>query len=177
MRKNLVMTLTGPDRVGLVDHITQLILEFDGNIEESRMARLGGEFSMLMLVTAPEAKFEALQKKLQDLRGEGFKVSTGQTDRGHAVKFAGWIPYRLTVNGADHEGIIYHLAHFLAEQGIHIEQMDTSMVRAPMSGTPLFVMSAIILVPPDLPQHGWRDELGDIGDKMNVDTDISPYAG
>ena len=52
-RTNVVFTLTGTDRIGLVDDITELLLALDGNVETSRMARLGGEFAVLMLVSLP----------------------------------------------------------------------------------------------------------------------------
>ena len=42
MRTNIVFTLTGTDRIGLVNDLTELLLALDGNVEASRMARLGG---------------------------------------------------------------------------------------------------------------------------------------
>ena len=62
----------------------------------------------------------------------------------------------------------------LAERGINIETMDTDITHAPMSGTPLFTMTAIAFVPPDLPYHDWRDELEAVGDSLNVDVEVSP---
>jgi len=61
------MTLVGPDHVGIVDRVTKKILEFHGNIEESRMARLGGDFSMLLLISVTEDKREALIEELQSI--------------------------------------------------------------------------------------------------------------
>ncbi len=177
MRKNLVMTITGHDRVGIVEHVTKLFLAYDSNVEASRMARLGGEFVMLMLVSVPEKKFEDLRQGVRSLRDEGYKVTTRQTERGYSARYTGWMPYQVKVSGADHEGIIHHITRHLADQGINIETMDTGMVRAPMSGTPLFTMTAIIVVPPDLPYHDWRDDLAEIGDQLNVDTEVSPYTG
>ena len=51
MQRNLVLTLTGPDRIGIVEGVTKLLVDRDGNVEMSRMARLGGEFAILMLVS------------------------------------------------------------------------------------------------------------------------------
>ena len=176
MRKHLVITITGHDRTGIVEHITKLLLEYHGNVEESRMARLGGEFAMLMLVSVPEIKFEAARESMRSLRNEGFKVTTGETNQGYAARFTGWMPYQVKVSGADHEGIIYQITRHLAERGINIETMDTDMLSAPMSGTPLFTMTAVVLVPPDLPSD-WRDELEAVGNDLNVDTEVSPYTG
>ena len=45
MRKNIVLTLAGHDRIGIVERITKEVLNGGGNIVGSRMARLGGEFA------------------------------------------------------------------------------------------------------------------------------------
>ena len=49
MRKNIVFTLTGSDKIGIVEEVTKVFLDHNGNVETSRMARLGGEFAILML--------------------------------------------------------------------------------------------------------------------------------
>ena len=167
MRQHLVMTVTGHDRIGIVEDITKLLLKYDGNVESSRMARLGGEFAILMLVSVPMDRFKSLRKGVRGLRSEGYKVTTGQTKRGHSAdRYVGWMPYRVKINGADHEGIIHQITHHLAERGINIETMDTGLISAPMSGTPLFTMTAIVLVPPDSSYHDWRDELEAVGDEL-----------
>jgi glycine cleavage system transcriptional repressor len=177
MRKSLVLTLTGPDRVGLVDYITKLLLTYNGNVESSRMARLGGEFAVLMLVSAPEAEFEAMREGVRGLRDEGFKITTRETQRGVSQKFAGWLPYRVAVYGADHEGIIHNITHHLAEKGINIESMETGMTPAPWSGTMLFTMNGVVLAPPTLSGTEWREDLAEIGDNLNVDIEVTPYTG
>ena len=57
MPKNIVLTLTRRDKIGIVDNVTSLIVKRDGNVESSRMTRLGGEFAMLMLVTVSDGEF------------------------------------------------------------------------------------------------------------------------
>ena len=54
MNKNIVLTLTGNDRVGIVKEITNVLVKHSGNMENSRMARLGGVFAMLALVELEE---------------------------------------------------------------------------------------------------------------------------
>jgi glycine cleavage system transcriptional repressor len=63
MQKNLVVTLTGQDRVGIVEQVTKKVLEYGGNVEASRMARLGGEFAVLMLVSIKADRLESLQQE------------------------------------------------------------------------------------------------------------------
>jgi glycine cleavage system transcriptional repressor len=171
MPKNIVLTLTGRDKVGIVDNVTSLIVKHGGNVESSRMARLGGEFAMLMLIALPDKEYTSLDQNFQQLRGEGYQLVLVETED-DSKKYVGWLPYEIEVTGADHEGIIHEISHHLAAQGINIESMDTSSTPAPMSGTPLFTMKGIVLVPPKLTFHVWSDALEDIGDKLNVSVKV-----
>src|SRR5208283_2017743 len=106
MQKTFVLTLTGPDRIGFVEKVTGLLLARGGNVETSRMALLGGEFAVLMLVSMPAEQFSSLENELEILAGSGHKVTTTPVAQTYAEAHPGWLPYRIEVQGADHEGII-----------------------------------------------------------------------
>jgi glycine cleavage system transcriptional repressor len=72
-------------------------------------------------------------------------------------------------------GIIHQISRYLAEQGINVETMTTEVVAAPMSGSPLFTMSAVVRVPPQLEVNDLREALEFIGDEMGVDTKVFPH--
>jgi glycine cleavage system transcriptional repressor len=171
MSKNLVLTLTGHDKVGLVEYVTNVFVKRHGNVESSRMARLGGEFAMLMLVTVAESELAAIESDFKELRGEGYQLSLAQTED-DSKKYAGWIPYQIEITGADHEGIIHEISSRLAAQNINIENMDTSTSPAPMSGTPLFTLKGVVVVPPQLHFHDWSDALEEICDQLNVSVKV-----
>lgn len=175
MPKRFVLTLTGSDRIGIVQQVTKSVLECGGDVQASRMARLGGEFAMLMLVSIPDTETDRLSANVEELSGEGFKVTLTETEWGVSVRRKDWLPYQIKVRGANHEGIIHEISEHLSEQGINIESVDTNVVPAPMSGAPLFTMEAIVVVPPDLPKNKWQDELEEAADQLNVDLDISLY--
>ena len=175
MPRRFVLTLTGSDRIGIVKHVTESILECGGDVQASRMARLGGEFAMLLLVSIPDAQTENLDKAVGSLSGEGYKVTSTETEWGVAARRKDWLPYQIEVRGANHEGIIHEIADHLSNQGINIESIDTNVVPAPMSGTPLFRMEAIVVAPPELSKNKWRDDLEEIADRLNVELEISLY--
>lgn len=175
MPKRFVLTLTGSDRIGIVQHVTESILECGGDVQASRMARLGGEFAMLLLVSIPDSETERLTDNVDSLAGEGFKVSLTETEWGVSARRKGWLPYQVKVRGANHEGIIHRISEHLSEQGIHIESVDTRVVPAPMSGAPLFTMESIVVVPPDLPKSKWQDSLEEVADRLNVELEMSLY--
>jgi len=173
VRTTIVFTLTGTDRVGIVDEVTQLLLESGGNIETSRMARLGGEFAILVLLSLPPERLDDLEKAVPRLTAQGYRVTTSRTDQRRAQTHAGWLPFQVDLRGADHEGIIHEIAHTLSACGITVESMDTGTGPAPNSGAPLFTMTALIAVPPNLPGGGWETALEDAARRLDVEITVS----
>jgi glycine cleavage system transcriptional repressor len=173
MQRTFVLTLTGPDRIGFVEEMTGLLLERGGNVETSRMARLGGEFAILMLVSMPVEQLSGLEHDLESLAARGYKVTTTPAEQTYAEAHPGWLPYRIEVQGADHEGIIHEIARYLSDQGISIEAVDSESTPAPTSGVPLFAMMARVIVPPSLAGKSWEAGLKEIGDRMNLDITMS----
>lgn len=175
MQKKLVLTLSGHDRVGIVDKVTRIVLKHEGNVEASRMARLESEFAMLMLISVSQTMYESLHSGLDLLKGEGYHITMVEVSPDDPNKYHGWLPYKVSVDGADHEGIIHTIAHHLADKGINIESMDTGMMAAPVSGTALFTMTAVVYAPPDQPHNKWKEDLQKIGVDLNVDIDVSAF--
>ena len=173
MRTSIVLTLTGPDRVGIVEDVTRILLAADANVETSRMAHLGGEFAILMLLSMPAERIDHIDEAFADLTERGYTVSTHETVREHARPHTGWSPYRIEVRGADHEGIIHDIAQGLSRSGINIESMETGTIAAPVSGTPLFTMRAVVAVPHSLGEAEWMTELEEACGQANVDVAIS----
>lgn len=173
MQTRIVLTLTGADRVGIVEQVTKVLLQVGGNVETSRMARLGGEFAMLMLVALPAEKAADLDTALEPLRAQGFRMSATATQGSSPAVPEGGHAYRVHVEGADHEGIIHDIAAGLAVAGITIESMETGTASAPVSGTPLFTMSALVLVPAGLDEAAWIAALNEAGDRANVDIEVA----
>lgn len=173
MSNTIVFTLTGPDRVGIVEDVTSVLLGLGANIETSRMERLGGEFAMLVLLALPAEKIADLDGALAHLTGGGYKVTTTPTDQGASAAYAGWLSYRVEVHGADHEGIIHDVAAGISQLGINIESMETGTSRAPVSGVTLFDMSARVLVPPGVADTDWITALDEAGQRANVDVEVT----
>jgi glycine cleavage system transcriptional repressor len=173
MRTDVVFTLTGPDRIGIVEEVTRALFELGGNVGISRMARLGGEFAILMLVELPSEHRADLDAAFASLVGQGYKVTIGRTDAEKAAEHAGWLAYQVQVTGADHEGIVHEVAAGLSRLGINIESAETFTAAAPVSGAPLFTMTAQVAVPPSVAATDWIAALSAAGDESNVDIEVT----
>lgn len=171
-KEYFVITIVGPDQRGLVARITDEIVAHDANIEESRMSRLGGEFAAMMLLSISNGKSQTLLAGLERLNSDRVKVFVKETDLERLKVFEGFVPYEISVVGADHEGIVHHVAEYLAELRCQIDDMETNVTRAPVTGTPLFSMLAEIKTPPEISLQQLRDQLEEIGDRLGVDIDI-----
>ena len=63
-----VLTAVGADRPGLVDEVARYVLERGGNLEDSRMVNLHGQFAMMLLVAGPDDVIGRLRDGLGALR-------------------------------------------------------------------------------------------------------------
>jgi glycine cleavage system regulatory protein len=169
----LVVTVTCPDRPGIVERITEVLVAHEANWEESRMARLGGDFAGIVLVSVGPAKAEALAAALRALSREQMTVVVKPTQPA-AGSVADGSLYHLRLTGADHEGIVHKVSAYLAGQGINVEAMETDVVPAPVSATPLFQMEAQIKVPARLTLADLQGNLEEIGDGLGVDIQVTP---
>jgi glycine cleavage system transcriptional repressor len=172
--EHAILTAIGADRPGLVDEVSEFILGHGGNIEDSRMVNLRGQFAMMVLVAGERQVMERVRKGL-DLLGE----RTGlQTDFREAGKESGKgttaaMPYRLTATALDQSGLVHRVAHLLREMNINIEAMETRLAAAPYTGAPVFEMEVVMSVPRGVAIQGLRQKLGTLCDELNIDWELA----
>jgi glycine cleavage system regulatory protein len=175
MKTHFVVTITCPDRPGIVERVTEVVAEHAANWEESRLARLGGDFAGIVRVSVPQEHAAALSSALRELTNEQMTV-TVRTSHSPAAVFSvsGHRLCALRLTGADHEGIVHAVSAYLASQQINVEAMDTQVVPAPVSAAPLFHMDAQIRIPPGLSLPELDANLQRIGEELGVDIDVRP---
>jgi glycine cleavage system regulatory protein len=169
MKAYLIVTVTCPDRPGIVERLTDVLVAHAGNWEESRMARLGGDFAGIVKISVPDDKAEALAAALRALADDQMTVAVKVTQPAAPEPLAGYALCDLRLSGADHEGIVHTVAAYLASHGVNVEAMETEVVPAPVSASPLFQMQAQIKVPPQLPLAELNANLDRIGEELGVD--------
>jgi glycine cleavage system transcriptional repressor len=175
MNRYAVLQASGPDRPGLVDSISKFILQCGCNIEDSRMAILGGEFAMLILVTGQDAAVEKLLKGAKKAGQQaGLAVQARKTKAPSAAAPKGTLPYEVTAHSMDHPGIVQRIAGFLAEHQINIRALDTSVTNAPVTGLPLFSLHAAVDMPAQQNVAEIRRGLEKLAAQENIDVELKP---
>lgn len=172
----LVLTASGEDKVGLVDRLSNKITESGCNIEESRMAVLGEQFAIIMLLSGPWNALSKLDGQLE-LLGEqlGLTIIHKRTRQRERKQPA--VPYTVEVVAMDHPGIVRNLAAFFSRSGINIEELQTDTYPAPHTGTSMFSVTMTVGIPADVHIPTLRENLLGYCDDLNLDASFEPARG
>jgi glycine cleavage system regulatory protein len=166
MRTSLVLTIIGDDRPGIVEQLSDRVLATGANWEESRMARLAGKFAGLLRVSVDAAHADALADTLRRLDTGGLTVVV---ERSGEAAGGGARLIRLEVLGHDHPGIVRDIAKVLAEHQVNIEDLETDISSAPMSGDMLFRARVTVSVPAGVTVERLRGILEALAGEIMVD--------
>lgn len=160
----LILTIIGPDRPGLVRRLSEMVAARGGNWQESRMARLAGQFAGIVLVDAPEA----VLADLKALEAEGLKV-TAAIAHGSLAAVATGPRLMLEVTGNDRPGIVHEVTQVLAANGANIEEMTTTVASGAFTGHPLFRATITLRAPDAASADALNAGLERIGNDIMVD--------
>lgn len=144
MQTQLVLTLIGKDRAGLVEALASTVGEHGGNWLESRMCHLGGEFAGILRVELPAAREAALRNALAQLDMQGLQVVVRT---GEVASRDGASPASIEIVGQDRPGIVRSISKALAQNGVNVEELHTERSSAPMSGEMLFHANVKVTLP------------------------------
>ncbi len=173
MKQFAVLTATGRDRVGLVDEFTGNLLARACNIEESKMAVLGGEFAMIVLISGEsEAVEEIITAAAAGKLSHHLEVSAKPTVS-HATMENGR-PYRIECVSLDTPGIVHAVTSLLRERNINIDELETETGGAPFTGAPMFHMRITTMLGPEVHVAELRSVLMEVAADHDLDIRISP---
>jgi len=171
-----VLTAIGTDRVGIVDDISGKVMENGCNIEESKMAVLGREFAIIMLVSGtPEAVASLAGRLLTPAADLGMRIELKKTrEPAEAEKGR---PYLLETSSLDTPGIVHSVTALLRKHGVNIEDLETETAAAPWTGAPLFRMRAHLIVPSSVSVTRLKEEFVRLQETQDLDIDLKPVFG
>ena len=171
MNKSLVISALGNDKPGIVNELSKTILAQDGNIAESRMTVLGGEFAMMLLVTGTQESIDNILSKLEET-GEKLNLTLIAKDTQTQAHEQKRLPYQLKVVSMDHPGIVHNISDFLNNRDLNIEEVETQTYPAAHTGTPMFSLDMTISIPADSSVRNLRDEFINFCDDLNLDASL-----
>jgi glycine cleavage system transcriptional repressor len=169
----LVLSALGPDRPGLVAEVTDYLTLRGVNIEDSRMAILGAEFGILVLVSGSEASLAKVEADRETLeRTTKLAVMLRATTSPEEHRRAAVIPCAVTAEALDHEGIVRAVAVAIARMGINIVSLETAAYNAPVTGSPLFRLEVQVDLPRGISLAQLRAQMAEVARAENLDIEV-----
>jgi len=167
------LSAIGRDRPGIVAGVSGALLEHGANIEDSRMAILGGHFTIMLIVsTPPDADVSALTRDLDAARGRlglgALTLEEVADEHGLTRPEASHI---VTVYGADHPGIVHAVAAAIADIGVNVIDLATHLVEEE-GEQPLYVMMMEVDLPQDVAPDRLDAELREVAERERLDVSV-----
>jgi glycine cleavage system transcriptional repressor len=166
MSRRWILTAIGKDRPGIVAGVTKVLYDLGGNLEDSAMTRLAGEFSIMVVFAAPQ--------QLTAMRLEhAFKPTASRLRLAVHVKALAASPRRaprlrphlISVYGADRPGIVYRIARLLAQSRVNITDLSTHRTTG---SHPLYHLLLEVELPPRLDARRLQRRLSALGRQLGV---------
>ena len=173
MQQFLVLTAVGENAPRLTEQVTKALRDCGCSITDSRMAALGNEFAMVMMVSGTWdalAKFEDHLPRLEKELGLAFHRKRTASRK----PAAGQMPYAIDVVCCDRVGVVHDIAKFMADNGIQIQDMHSGSYQAVHTQTPMFSLHLTISVPANSSISALRGDFMDFCDRLNLDAIMEP---
>ena len=132
----LMLTMIGKDKPGMVAAVTQALVDEGVSLGETSMIRLGGNFTVMMMVSGAESE-DSLRDSLRPvLEAQGMCL---HVDPIEAHLHEHLVPnIQVTVSGADRVGIVAQVTGALAEAGFNILDLESDV--AGSSDAPVYIL-------------------------------------
>jgi glycine cleavage system transcriptional repressor len=162
-----MLTLVGEDSPGIVAKVTTALFERGLSLGEASMIRLGGNFTIMMMVQSPVSAEDIDQALAPIIDGMDLCMHLDPIEA-HLHKHV--VPnITVRVNGADRAGIVAQVTSALAETGFNILDLSSDVVGN--DAEPLYIM--VIDGYSDKSIEELQDAVDRI-DKSGLDVNISP---
>lgn len=168
MLKSIVITLIGDDRPGIVEAISKIIVIHKGEWVESRLVNLSGKFAGVLRANIPEEECDAFTADIES-GTQGLNITIEQVHVEVAEKGK---CYKLELVGQDRPGIIHRISSALAANGATVDEMESEVVEASMSGEKLFKASIILCLAKGYAIDDLSDVLEDLANELIVDIEL-----
>ena len=154
MALTALVSIIGPDRVGLVSSITGRLFDLGANLGDTSFAVLGGgaEFTAICEFSAGSMDLETLERELEDLpQLDGAEVTVSRFDLASMHPPSETITHTVTVSGGDSPGLMARLCEVFEQFNANIVRLNSERVPGGSSqqGAHQYVISAAVAIPSD----------------------------
>jgi glycine cleavage system transcriptional repressor len=170
---HLALSAIGRDRPGIVAAMSEVLLAHAGNLEDSQMTILRGNFAIMLVVSVPaEADLERLRADLERVREQFDLEALALTEIDESGVGEPPAPsHILSIYGVDHPGILQAVSSALAADRVNITDLATRVLDAE-GGQPIYAMILEVAVPEELDVPALQARLLEVCTAQNVELSL-----
>lgn len=169
--EHLIISAIGDNNPQALNELFLLIAKNECNVEESRMTLLGSHIAIIIMITGhwnTIAKVEAALTNLQ----KNFLLTVQRTPA-YKIK-EDVFPYLVSIVGLNQSHIVYEAINFFVQQGIIIDDIQTTTYAASLAGTTMLEINLRVGVSATLSIADFREQFAVLCDELNLDGSLEP---
>jgi glycine cleavage system transcriptional repressor len=170
--QHFALTIIGRDRPGIVSQVTEILYQGGFNIADSSCSILGGQFSMILIISNPEiSSKEEFSETFSPLEEKNLSVYIRTLKPGGEIRsnLEGEL-CMISVYGADKPGIVYQVAKELGDRSINITDLNTKLVGDKQN--PVYVMMLEAMLPENTEIEEVESWMKELKQKLQVDISV-----
>ena len=171
----LVLTIIGRDRAGVVALLADVVRFHDGHWKRSELAEIAGTFAGVVVVEVGEDRVDELLTNLLVLRDQGLHVTAQQVEEPTVRPDADEVRLRLT--GDDRPGVIHEISTAISELGISISRLGTVTDLPGDDGARRFEITAQLALPAGADLDAVLDSIGQLAVSLDIVLELEDLTG
>ena len=174
--QHFALTIIGRDRPGIVSQVTEILFQGGFNIADSSCSILGGQFSMILIISNPEISTkEQFSDTFSPLEEQNLSVYIRTLKPGGETrsKLNGEL-CMISVYGADKPGIVFQVTKELGDRKINITDLNTKLVGDKQK--PVYVMMLEAMLPEGSEIEDLENWMKQLKQQLQVDISVRSLA-
>jgi glycine cleavage system regulatory protein len=171
----LVLTIIGRDRAGVVASLADVVRFHEGNWKRSELAEISGTFAGVVVVEVGDDRVDELLTNLLVLRSQGLHVTAQQIEDPVDAPDADEVRLRLT--GDDRPGVVHEISTAITEAGISISRLGTVTDLPGTDGGKGFEIIVQLTVPVGASLDAVLDSFEEIAVRLGIALNVEDLTG
>ena len=170
--QHFALTIIGRDRPGIVSQVTEILFQGGFNIADSSCSILGGQFSMILIISNPQINTtDDFCDTFKPLEENHLSVYIRTLKPGGEIRpqLEGDL-CMISVYGADKPGIVFEVTKELGDRNINITDLNTKLIGD--TKNPVYVMMIEAMLPVDTEIEVVENWMAELKQKLQVDISV-----
>ena len=163
MNTQVIVTISGPDKAGILRELSRQTHGLQGRWLDSKLSQLEGQMVGLIKLDIPQQNLAALKEQFASQPGMSFSYNEPDPEAHHGQLVT------LTFHGTDKPGLVNDLSHALHDIGVYILHMDCHRLGVPELGSAMFSAELKLKLPDNIEYEMVTEHLAGLNAEASIE--------